>query len=396
MKKTGSPPNPSPERAAPAVRLSSRLAQAGSRWDTHTGAISMPVYHATTYRHPALGQSTGYDYTRTANPTRLTLETVLADAEGGARACAFSSGLAAVHAVASLFRPGDTLIANEDPYGGTYRLFETVLKPLGIAAVWCDTTDLVAVRRAWTPAVKAVFVETPSNPLLRISDLRGLAGLAHRHGAQLIVDNTFMTPVLQRPMELGADWVVYSGTKYLGGHNDVLAGIAIARTAADGERLACVQNAIGATLGPQDAWLMLRGLKTLELRLQRQQENAVRIAHFLARHPAVARVYFPGLPASSGAALQRRQAGGPGAMISLEVKRASTVKSILSRVRLFLFAESLGGVESLITYPERQTHADIEPARRRALGISNRLLRLSVGIEDVDDLIADLKQALAS
>lgn len=390
------PRGPNRNRPDIAPALATRLAQAGSRWDDRTGAVSMPVYHATTYRHPELGRSTGYDYSRTANPTRSVLEAALADIEGGARAAAFASGLSALHAVASLFRPGDAILVNRDPYGGTYRAFEGVWRPLGIEAVWTDTTSPAAVRRAWTPRVRAILAETPSNPLLRISPIRALADLAHGRGARLIVDNTFMTPVAQRPLELGADLALYSATKYLGGHNDVLAGAVVSRSAEDGERLAWIQNAIGAVPGPQDAWLLLRGLKTLTVRMERQQAQARRIAAWLARDSRVRRVWYPGLAGHPGRARHAAQASGPGAMIAFETDRRSRATAALRRVRVFLFAESLGGVESLITYPVSQTHADI-PARLRAdLGIHDTLLRLSVGLEDPDDLIADLDQALGA
>lgn len=383
---------PAPAGAGPS--LSTRLAQAGSRWDDRTGAISMPIYQAATFRHAGLGQSTGFDYSRTANPTRSELESTLAAAEGGARASVFSSGLAALHAVISLLRPGDAILVNEDPYGGTFRQMEQIWRALDIHAIWADTSDPAAVRAAWTPAVRALLVESPSNPLLRISPLAALARWAHAHQARMIVDNTFMTPLLQRPLEQGADFVMYSATKYLGGHNDVVAGAVVSRTARDGERIAGIQNSIGAIAGPQDAWLLLRGMKTLEVRLERQQKNARAVADWLARDPRVAAVHFPGRPRHPGARRHAAQARGPGAMVSFELRHPSSVASVLRRVKVWIFAESLGGVESLITYPATQTHADVAPDLRDRLGISDRLLRLSVGLEDPADLIADLDQAL--
>ncbi len=354
----------------------------------------MPIHQAATFRHAGLGRSTGFDYSRTANPTRSELEATLAAAEGGARAAVFSSGLAALHAIVSLFKPGDAIIVNEDPYGGTYRQMEEVWRALGIRTLWADTSDLDSVRASWTPAVRALLVESPSNPLLRISPLAALARLAHERHARLIVDNTFMTPLLQRPLDLGADLVLYSATKYLGGHNDVVAGAVIARTARDGDKLLRIQNSVGAIAGPQDAWLLLRGLKTLDVRLERQQRNAQAVAAWLARDPRVRTVYFPGRARHPGARRHAAQADGPGAMISFELREAGRVPALLRRVKVWIFAESLGGVESLVTYPATQTHADVRPELRARLGISDRLLRLSVGLEDARDLIADLDQAL--
>jgi cystathionine gamma-synthase/cystathionine beta-lyase len=370
------------------------LAQAGSRWDTRTGAVTMPIYQTATFGHPALGQSTGFDYTRTTNPTRSVLEDVLARAEGGARASAFASGLAAIDAVMHLFSAGDRLIVTEDIYGGTYRLFEKVFRPLGIVTVPVDTTDIHAVRAAMHPSVKGLFVESPTNPMLRVADLRALAALAREQGWMFIVDNTFLTPLLQRPLDLGADITVYSGTKYLSGHNDVLSGVAIAKDPAVGEKIAFFQNAIGAVLAPHDAWLLLRGLKTLPLRLRRQEQNAFIVARWLQRHPSVAKVFYPGLEDHPGHARLKAQASGFGAMIAFEVRKPEMVKHILEQVKVFIFAESLGGVESLVTYPMVQTHADIAPAERERLGINDRLLRLSIGIENAEDLTADLGRAL--
>ncbi len=371
------------------------LAQAGSRWDSRTGAVSLPIYQTATFRHPALGQSTGYDYSRTANPTRSGLEETLARLEGGARACAFSSGLAALDAVLRLFAPGDRLVVTEDLYGGTFRLLEKLHRPYGIEAVYVDTTDLAAVEAALAerPA-KGLLIEVPTNPLLKVADVRKLSELARRWQTRLIVDNTFMTPLLLKPLELGADVVVYSATKYLAGHNDVVAGLAVAGTPELGERLAFLQNAAGAVLGPMDSWLLLRSLKTLALRLERQQVNARRVAEFLAAHPRVVRVRYPGLAGDPGRAVLVGQASGPGAMIAFEVEDPARVPAILAGVKVFLFAESLGGVESLITFPAAQTHADLEPALRQRLGINDRLLRLSVGIEAADELVADLAAVL--
>ena len=377
------------------VRIATSLAQAGSRRDARTGAISVPIYQTASFGHPALGQSTGFDYSRTSNPTRQALEDTLALTDGGARGFAFASGLAAIDCVLRLFGSGDRIVVTEDLYGGTFRLLEQVLRPAGLEFVYVDTSDLGAVERALAGSrVRAVFVESPTNPLLRVADLRAIAAAARPRGILTIVDNTFLTPVLQRPLALGADLVVYSATKYLAGHNDVVAGAVVAADAELAKRVAFLQNAVGGILGPQDSWLTLRGLKTLPLRLARQQENAMAIATWLSRHPRVPAVHYPGLPGHPGRAILDREQAGYGGMIAFEVSDPARVAHILSGVKTFIFAESLGGVESLITYPAVQTHADMDPAVRERLGINSRLLRLSVGIEDVGDLIADLEGLL--
>lgn len=380
-------------------KISTILVQAGSRWDDRTGAVSMPVYHSATFRHPALGQSTGYDYSRTANPTRSVLEHTLAEIEGGTdvRAFAFASGLAAVDAALSVLPTKARILATEDLYGGTFRLLEKVLRKRGLDTVYVDTTDLDAVRRVLAQGpVAAFFIEVPSNPLLKVADLAALSALAREHGACMMVDNTFMTACRQRPMEWGADLVIYSATKYLGGHDDVVAGAVVARGTVLADQIAYHQNAVGAVLGPQDAWLLLRGLKTLPLRLACQEANALALAEWLQGHPHVSRVHYPGLPGHPGHDLLKRQATGFGAMISFEVADVARIPGILSGVKTFSFAESLGGVHSLITYPAVQTHADMDLDVRTRLGIHDRLLRLSVGIEDLDDLKQDLEHVLSN
>jgi len=303
--------------------------------------------------------------------------------------------MAAIDTVLRLFAPGDRLVVTEDLYGGTFRLFEKMFRPLGIEAVYVDTSDLGTVQAAFAdPRVKGLFVESPTNPLLKIADLRALALLARARGALMIVDNTFLTPVLQRPLEQGADMVVYSATKYLAGHNDVVAGAVVTRTPELSERVGFLQNAAGSILGPQDAWLTLRGLKTLVLRVERQQANAQAVAEWLCRHPRVRRVRYPGLPGHPGRDILLREKSGSGGMIAFEVDDPGRIPAILSGVRVFLFAESLGGVESLITYPAVQTHADLDAATRERLGINSRLLRLSVGIEDAQELLGDLEGLL--
>ena len=382
---------PSPSK----LHIETLLAQAGRSPTEPTGAISFPIYQTATFRHPGLGQSTGYDYSRTANPTRTALEDVVAALEAGHRAFAFASGMAAITTVLMLFRPGDHLLVSEDLYGGTYRLLNTCFAHYGITATYLDTTNVDVVAAGITDNTRALLVETPSNPTMRISDLSALAALAQARGLLGICDNTFMTPYLQRPLALGFDVVVHSATKYLGGHNDVVAGLAVVANAELGARLAYLQNAAGAILGPQDAWLVLRGLKTLAVRMDRQQRTADTIARWLAAHPAVTRVYFPGLAEHAGHAVHSRQCGGPGGMLAFELRDPSLVERVLGRVQVISFAESLGGVESLITFPARQTHADMPEALRSRLGVSDRLLRLSVGVEAVNDLLLDLDQALA-
>lgn len=377
------------------MKISSRLAQLGNRRDPATGAVSVPIYHATTYAHPGLGESTGYDYTRTANPTRSVLEQAIADLEGGVSGFAFSSGMAAVSCALSLVAPGDHMVASSDLYGGTYRLLEQIIRRLGIDITYVDTGDLTAVQNAFTERTTCIFLETPTNPTMRITDIAACVALAHTHGALAMVDNTFMTPYLQRPLELGADLVVHSGTKYLGGHNDVLCGLIAVREQELAQRVYFLQNSIGATLGPQDSWLMIRGLKTLSLRMEKHEENAAQIARFLCDHPAVETVYYPGLPDAPGRDVQSKQASGFGGMVSFTVRDSAMVAPLLASVRLITFAESLGGLESLITFPARQTHADIPKEVRDATGVTDCLLRLSVGVEDVIDLMEDLAQALA-
>lgn len=375
------------------MHAATTAAHIGLDWDTRTGAVTVPIYQTATFRHPGLGQSTGYDYSRSGNPTRQALEEGIARLDGGTAGFAYASGMAAIAALLLLFSQGDHLIVTEDLYGGTYRLFEQILPQYGLEFSYVDTSDPAAVRAALRPTTRGLFVESLTNPLLKVADIAALAGLCREQGLLCIVDNTFLTPYLLRPLALGADIAVYSGTKYLAGHNDTVCGLAVVRDPALAERLKFHQNAVGAVLGPQDCWLTIRGLKTLSVRLDRQQENALAIARWLARHPQVERVYYPGLADHPGHELLRRQARGFGAMIAFTVREPALVEQLLLKTRLISFAESLGGVESLITFPEVQTHADLEPATRRRLGIDDRLLRLSVGIEAVDDLLADLAQA---
>lgn len=376
------------------MEIATQAVRIGLEWDTRTGAVTIPVYQTATFRHPGLGQSTGYDYSRSGNPTRQALEEGMALLDGGARGFAYSSGMAAISSLLLLFKPGDHVVVTEDLYGGTYRLFEQVFRQYGLEFSYVDTSDLVRVREALRPTTKALFVESLTNPLLKTADLPALAEICRERGALCIVDNTFLTPYLLRPLDLGADIALYSGSKYLAGHNDTICGLVVLKDPELAKRVYFHQNAAGAILGPQDSWLVIRGLKTLGVRLDRQQRNAAAIAAFLGGHPSVTKVLYPGLPGHPGHDLMQRQARGFGAMISFEVASRDLVERFLGRLKVVAFAESLGGVESLATYPWQQTHADIAPELRARLGISETLLRLSVGIEDVRDLIADLTQAL--
>ncbi|MBX6378746.1 MAG: PLP-dependent transferase [Clostridia bacterium] len=377
------------------MRPETQAVQVGVGRDPWTGAIAVPVYRSATFLHPGYGMSTGFDYSRLGNPTRQALEEAMAAVEGGSRAFAFASGMAAIAALAGLFAPGDELVASEDIYGHSYRLFQRLWAQHGVRVRFADLSRPGAVAAAVSPATRAVFVETPTNPLLRVTDLREAAEAAHRVGALLVVDNTFLTWYLQRPLDLGADVVVYSASKYLAGHNDVLAGLVVVKDEELAARLAEIQILTGAVLSPDDAWLVLRGMKTLPLRMERHAENAAAIATWLSGHPLVDAVHYPGLPGQPGHELTGRQVRGWGGMVSFSVRRVRLVDQVLSRLRVIAFAESLGGVESLITYPATQTHRDVPPDVRLRLGITDRLLRLSVGVEHVDDLIADLDQALA-
>ncbi|WNC17761.1 aminotransferase class I/II-fold pyridoxal phosphate-dependent enzyme [Brevibacillus brevis] len=374
--------------------LETKLVQAGVGKDEKTGAVNFPVYYSTAYRHPTLGESTGFDYTRTANPTRAVLEETMASAESGDGGFACASGMAAIHTVMGLFSQGDHLIVSLDLYGGTYRLFEQILSRYGLTFSYVDLRDLDALRHAVRPETKAVFVETPTNPLMQITDIGEVAKLAKDHGLLTIVDNTFLTPYCQRPLELGADIVLHSATKYLGGHNDVLAGFIVTKGQELTEKIRFLHNSIGAVLGPQDCWLLLRGLKTLALRMERHEANAFAVAAKLSEHPAVAEVFYPGLADHPGHGVQKKQASGFSGMVSFRVKSADQVKPFLKSLQIVSFAESLGGVESLCTYPATQTHADIPLEIREYVGVCDRLLRLSVGIEHPADLIADLCEAL--
>jgi cystathionine beta-lyase/cystathionine gamma-synthase len=363
---------------------------------THTtGAVCTPIYQTSTFAHPGVGQSTGYDYTRSQNPTREQLEQLMARLEGGVDALAFASGMAAITALMELFSPGDRIIASDDLYGGAMRLFDNVSVKNGLHIGYVNTGDLAAVEAAITDRTKAIYVETPGNPMMHVSDIGALRALIGQRDILLIVDNTFLTPYYCRPIELGADIVTHSGTKYLGGHNDTLAGFLITANAVLAERLRFLYKTTGACLSPFDSFLLIRGVKTLAIRMERAQYNAGRIAEWLCAHRKVKAVHYVGLADHPSLAVSKKQASGFGAMISFETDSAETARAVLEKVRVILYAESLGGVETLITYPLLQTHADVPEERRAAIGVTDRLLRLSVGIEHIDDLLSDLEQALA-
>ena len=359
------------------------------------GAVSYPIYMSATYAHPELGETTGYAYGRVANPTRDQLQRTVALLEHGEEALAFSTGMAAITAVFDLFGPGDHIIATDDIYGGTLRLWDSLGKKIGLEVSSVDTTDLGELEAAIRPNTRAIFLETPSNPMMKVTDIQGAAGIAKRHGCILIVDNTFLSPYFQQPLDLGADIVVHSGTKYLGGHNDVLAGFTVTKDEELGEKLKYIYKTTGSSLSPMDSWLVLRGIKTLAIRMEQHQKNALEIAEWLKQQPKVREVYYIGLPDRPDKDLIDRQCSGYGGMISFRVDSEETVKSVLKNVKLIRFAESLGGVESLLTFPAEQTHREVPEELRRKLGVDETLLRLSVGIENSGDLIADLEQALA-
>jgi len=372
-------------------------------WDPVTGAISTPIYQSSTFRHPALFESTGFDYSRGLNPTRLELEKTLALMEHGSFGLAFSSGMAAISSIIKLFSPGDHIIVSEDLYGGTFRLFNDFYAGYGYSFSWIDTSDIAAVRSALAPNTRGIFIETPSNPMMKVTDIRAMAELIHGHtstdsgsrSGYLIVDNTFLSPYYQNPLDFGADFVLHSGTKYLGGHNDTLSGFIVHDKQELAERLRMIQMSEGASLGPFDAWLVLRGIKTLAVRMKTQSENARIVAEWLRANPKVEKVFYTGFPDHPQYELSCAQSRGFGGMISFYLKDAADAPKILKSIKLILFAESLGGVETLLTYPVEQTHRAIPEQMRLSAGVNNRLLRLSIGIENVNDILEDLEQALA-
>lgn len=363
------------------------------KYDT-TGAVSVPIFQTATFAHTAVGESTGYDYSRLQNPTREYLEKTVARLENGTDAMAFSTGMAAVTVLMELFSPGDHIIASDDLYGGSHRLFYNICVKNGLTFDSVNTSNISLIESCVKPQTKAIFIETPTNPMMQVTDISAVALLAKKYNLLVIVDNTFLTPYFQKPLFLGADIVVHSGTKYLGGHNDTLAGFLVVRDEQIAERLRFICKTIGACLSPFDSWLIIRGIKTLSVRMERQQENAMVIASWLLGQEKVKAVYYVGLSDHPDYEISKKQSSGFGAMISFEVDGEQTAMQILERVSLIRFAESLGGVETLITYPCLQTHADVPKEEREAKGINEKLLRLSVGLESAQDLIDDLKQSL--
>jgi cystathionine beta-lyase/cystathionine gamma-synthase len=376
------------------ARFSTICLHAGQDPDPSTGAIITPIYQTSTYVQDELGKHKGFEYGRTQNPTRLALERNVAAIEAGKAAFAFASGMAAIGAIGTMLKSGDHVVVSDNTYGGTFRLFDKVLRRYQLTFSYVDTSDLDAVERAFTPQTRMLFVETPTNPMFKLTDLRAAAELAHRHDVRLVVDNTFASPYLQRPIELGADLVTHSTTKYLNGHSDSVGGIVVAMRDDDIEWLKFVQNAEGAILGPFDSWLVLRGTKTLPIRMVQHNANGLALAQYLEKHPKVKRVYYPGLPSHPQHDLARRQMRGFGGMLSFEMGSLDAARAVLNHVRLHALAESLGGVESLISHPASMTHASVPAERRAALGLTDGLVRISAGIEDIDDLKDDLAQAL--
>jgi cystathionine beta-lyase/cystathionine gamma-synthase len=381
-------------KLTPRARFSTICLHAGQEPDPATGAIITPIYQTSTYVQEALGKHKGFEYARTQNPTRMALERNLAAMESGKAGFAFASGMAAIGAIGTLLKAGDHVVVSDNTYGGTFRFFDKVLTRYQLSFTYVDTADLAATERAFTPATKILFVETPTNPIMRLTDLKAVAEIAHRHNARLAVDNTFASPYIQRPIELGADLVTHSTTKYLNGHSDSIGGIVVAVRDDDIEWLKFVQNAEGAILGPFDSWLVLRGTKTLPLRMQQHSANGLALAQFVAAHPKVKQVYYPGLPTHPQHDLAKRQMNGFGGMLAFETGSLEAARRVLNGVRLMALAESLGGVETLISHPATMTHASVPADRRAALGITDGLVRISAGIEDLDDLKEDLAQAL--
>ncbi len=376
-------------------KIESALIHGGIYGDKNTGSVNVPIYQTSTYEQPELGKNTGWEYSRTGNPTRAALEALIAELEGGKNGFAFGSGMAAITAVLSLFKSGDKVLISSNVYGGTFRVLDKVFRNFNIGYSIEDTTDISALESKITPDVKAILVESPANPLLTVTDLSAVAALAKKHGLLSIVDNTFMTPYLQRPIQLGADIVIHSATKFLGGHSDVVAGLVVVNDENLAERLGFIQNSTGGVLGPFDSFLLIRGIKTLGVRLDRHVENAKKAAEHLSAHKAVKKVYYPGLPDAQGYEINKRQAKNGGVMISFELHEGYDIRKFFSSLKLIALAESLGGVESLVCHPASMTHASVPYEVRQKVGITDGLIRLSIGIENIDDLLEDLDQAIA-
>lgn len=376
------------------MKFGTRIIHTGREIDPTTGALSVPIYQTSTYRQESVDHFGKYDYARSDNPTREALEETVAQLENGTRGFAFASGMAAISSTLLLFSPGDHLVVCEDVYGGTFRALTQLFSRLGVESTFVDATDTAAIEAAFRPNTKGLYLETPSNPLMKITDLAAAARLARERGAITLVDNTFMTPYLQRPLDLGCDVVLHSGTKFLNGHSDVVCGFAVVRDPELGKRIRFIQNAFGAILGPQDSWLVLRGIKTLRVRMEESQAGAIKIAGWLAGEKRVHRVFYPGLPDHPGYDIHGRQSSGPGAVLSFTLDTVETTRRLLEGMRLAAFAVSLGGVESIISYPARMSHAAMPPAERAARGIGDTLVRLSVGLEDADDLMAEMDRLI--
>ena len=375
-------------------KIDSLLIHGGIDGDETTGAVNVPIYQTSTYKQDGLGENRGWEYSRTGNPTRAALEKLIADLEKGKYGLAFASGLAAINAVLSLFKSGDKLIVSDNIYGGTFRILDNVFNNFGITYEIVNTSNLSEIEAAISPEVKAIYIETPANPLLTITDIKAVSEIAKREKKLLIVDNTFLTPYLQRPIELGADIVIHSGTKYLGGHSDTISGFVVVNDKEIADRLYYLQNAIGGILSPFDSFLMIRGIKTLGVRMDRHVSNAQKIAEWLSKSGYAEKIYYPGLSTDPGYEVQKKQADGPGAMISFVLNSNYDYKTFFKSLKLVTLAESLGGVESLVCHPASMTHAAIPADVRKKVGIVDELIRLSVGIENVDDIIADLEQAI--
>lgn len=375
-------------------QFATKLIHFGAEIDETTGASSVPIYQASTFHHHDIFNPPTHDYSRSGNPTRQALEDYIALLEGGVRGFAFASGMAAISTAFLLFSTGDHVIVTEDVYGGTYRLLTTVLNRLGIESTFVDMTNFEAVKAALKPNTKAVFMETPSNPTLKITDIAEVTTWAKEHDLITLLDNTFMTPYHQRPIELGVDIVLHSATKFLGGHSDVLAGLAVVRTDVLGKRLKQLQNGLGTVLGAQESWLLMRGMKTLQARMEHSEKSARKLAEWLDGRSDIVRVYYPGLKDHPGREIHEKQSKGYGAVVSFDVGDGDRAKAVLNAVKLPLVAVSLGAVESILSYPKMMSHAAMPPEVRHERGISDGLLRYSVGLEDIDDLIADLEQAL--
>lgn len=374
--------------------LNTTLIHGGNQIDERTGAVNIPIYQTSTYKQDGIGKNRGFEYSRTGNPTRKVLEDLIADLEGGVAGFAFASGMAAITTVLSLYKSGDRILISHNVYGGTYRVLDKVFKNFGINYTILESEDPEYLKKAIKDDVKAILLESPANPLMSITDIKAFSQIAHEKGVKVIVDNTFMTPYLQRPIELGADIVVHSGTKYLGGHSDLVAGLAVVNDKETAERLAFLQNATGGVLQPFDSFLLIRGIKTLSVRMDRHVENANRIAKYLESNEDVSKVHYPGLETDPGYAVNSKQAKNGGAMLSFELEEGHDLNRFFESLELINLAESLGGVESLVCHPSTMTHASIPENIRKAVGITDGLIRLSPGIEDVEDIISDLDRAI--